>query len=346
MRLYGSTLQNCDFIKFVLMIMVVLEHSIAVTNDNWFNLDIHKNNNLHWVSWTLDQFHIFAFVIISGYIFRYLQVEKNHYPVFGKFIGRKSQRLIVPLLFVSIIWTLPVNAIYFGSSMKEFIWLLIQGPSQLWFLYMLFGVYLIGWQMSKMFEHRIALIGGGMVVLYFIGILGMRYLPNPFQIWRVFIFLPFFFMGFLLRKMDAKGVEECKGTIIRIMLVVGGVSGVLLLMLMKHYINGVFMGAILIMILFFIRIVLSVLAFWIIDILAHNVRWKKSKVIGLGISMSMIVYMFHNQFVFIIIHRLYKITDLYSLIVVCFVGSILLSCLVGTILKKFKVTSYLIGEKV
>lgn len=80
--------------------------------------------------------------------------------------------------------------------------------------------------------------------------------------------------------------------------------------------------------------------------LANKVRWKDSLVIGYGISMSMIVYMFHNQFVFIIIHCLYRIVDLYSLIAICFICSILLSCLFGTIFKKFKITRYLIGEKV
>lgn len=125
----------------------------------------------------------------------------------------------------------------------------------------------------------------------------------------------------------------------------GGILGLLIFLLAKHFINGNIAGAISIVILFFVRIVLSVLAFWLIDILSHNVKWKDSKVIGFGISMSMIVYMFHNQFVFMIIHWLYKTVDLYSLIIVCFIGSILLSCLVGTILKKFKVTRFLIGEK-
>ncbi len=222
MKLYGRTLQNCDFIKLVLMILVVLEHSIAVTNDDWFNLEIPKDSHLHWVSWTLDQFHIFAFVIIAGYIFRYLQVEKNHYPVFGGFIGKKAQRLIVPLLFVSIIWTLPVNAVYFRSGIKESIWLLLEGPSQLWFLYMLFGVYLIGWLMSNLFEQRSALMGVIMIICYFVGVLGMQYLPNPFQIWRVLIFLPFFYVGFLLRKVDANEGDEYLGTRARIMLA-GGV---------------------------------------------------------------------------------------------------------------------------
>lgn len=222
MKPYGKTLQNCDFVKLVLMILVVLEHSIAVTNDNWFNLEIQKDSHLRWVSWTLDQFHIFAFVIISGYIFRYLQVEKNHYPVFGGFVGKKAQRLIVPLMFVSLIWTLPVNAVYFGSGIKESIWLLIEGPSQLWFLYMLFGVYMIGWQMSKMFERWSTLIGVIMIICYFVGVLGMQYLPNPFQIWRIFMFLPFFFTGFLLRKMDANKGDEYLGTKTRIMLVCGG----------------------------------------------------------------------------------------------------------------------------
>ena len=346
MKSYGNTLQNCDFIKLVLMVLVVLEHSIAVTNDNWFNLNIQKDSHLHWVSWTLDQFHIFAFVIISGYIFRYLQVEKDHYPSFRKFVGKKIQRLIIPLLFVSVIWTLPINGIYFGSTIKESIWLLIEGPSQLWFLYMLFGVYLIGYHIAPLMERKTVLIAILLVLCYFVGVLGMHYLPNPFQIWRIFMFLPFFYLGFILRKMDAKEDENQAGVRTCVILVGGGILTLLILLFIRRLLAGHIASVISIVILFSIRVTLSVLAFWLIDILAYKVNWKKSKLMAFGISMSMIVYMFHNQFVFMIIHWLYAYIDIYSLIALCFAGSILLSCMVGTIFKKFKTTRYLIGEKV
>lgn len=346
MKAHGYTLQNCDFIKLVLMIMVVLEHSIAVSNDNWFNLDIQKDSLLHWISWTLDQFHIYAFVIISGYIFRYLLIEKNHYPDFRGFAWKKAQRLIIPLVFVSIVWTLPINSVYFGSKIKESLWLLIEGPSQLWFLYMLFGVYMVAWMISNLMENKTILLGLIMVICYFVGVVGMQYLPNPFQIWRVLMFLPFFYVGFLLRKMDAKKISETLDVKTRIMLVGGGILGLLVLLLIRHFVDGRIASLLSIMTLFCVRFVLSILAFCGIDMLANKVRWKDSKVISYGISMSMIVYMFHNQFVFVIIHCLYKFINLYSLITICFICSILMSCLLGTVFKKFKVTRYLIGEKV
>lgn len=218
MMVKTETLQNCDFIKLIMMLLVVLEHAIAVTNDNWFNLDIQRNDDLHLISWTLDQFHIFAFALISGYIFHYLQVERNHYPLFRDFVKKKAMRLLIPLLFVAIIWVLPMNSVFYGAGFNESLWLLIEGPSQLWFLYMLFGVYIIGWLLSDYIVKLGWLLLPVMAFVYFLGLGGLKYLINPFQIWRVFMFFPFFYLGFMIRR------EDCRNNYARPrLLIVGGV---------------------------------------------------------------------------------------------------------------------------
>ena len=221
MTLKTNTLQNSDFIKLVMMVLVVLEHSIAVTTDDWFHLNLEKNIGLHWVGWVLDQFHIFVFAMVSGYIFRYLRIERNHYPDFKLFAKKKAERLLIPLLFVSLVWTLPINSLYFGSGIKECLWLLIEGPSQLWFLYMLFGVYMMAWRFSETMEKLGLKLLPILMVFYFIGYYGFTRLPNPLQIWRIFMFSPFFYLGFLFRKEDADS-DEKRGKL-RPILVMGGV---------------------------------------------------------------------------------------------------------------------------
>lgn len=94
------------------------------------------------------------------------------------------------------------------------------------------------------------------------------------------------------------------------------------------------------------RIVSTVIAFILVDVVASKINWKDSRFVSFGISMSMIVYMFHNQIIFSITHWLYKDVSLYVLILCCFVGALGVTCLIGTLLKRSRVTRFLIGEKI
>ena len=56
----------------------------------------------------MNSFHIFAFALASGYLFYYLKIEQGKYEKFQSFLIGKTKRLIVPYVFVCIIWVIPI----------------------------------------------------------------------------------------------------------------------------------------------------------------------------------------------------------------------------------------------
>ena len=78
-KIFNSRLADeLDFIKFVLMIIIVLYHSMIFFTGNWFNQSPVVPSNFYSIfSKWLNTFHIYAFTIISGYIFAYIKYERG-----------------------------------------------------------------------------------------------------------------------------------------------------------------------------------------------------------------------------------------------------------------------------
>ncbi len=89
---------------------------------------------------------------------------------FVGFIENKGKRLLIPYVFTVILWVLPIDKLLFNPSIESIInnYVLAIGPSQLWFLWMLFDVFVIvgplrkivlkypivGWMIVLFFQHR------------------------------------------------------------------------------------------------------------------------------------------------------------------------------------------------
>lgn len=107
MTLYDrqTELDNCRFCKAVLMMLIVLYHVILPwAGWGWSGIEPAIDAPLlgHTAIW-LNSFHIYAFVLISGYIYAFLKLEKGKYKEFGEFVKTKAKRLLVPYFFVSIL---------------------------------------------------------------------------------------------------------------------------------------------------------------------------------------------------------------------------------------------------
>ena len=117
-------LDNCYFVKTVLMILVVLYHSILFWGGgSWLDNQpvIFKSKALSILSVWLNTFHIYGFTLVSGYIFQYLKYEKDKYQKFFLFIVNKAKRLLVPYVFVAIIWVIPISCVLFSYTSKDII---------------------------------------------------------------------------------------------------------------------------------------------------------------------------------------------------------------------------------
>lgn len=74
-----TELKNCSLVKIALMLLIVLYHSLALwLPDGWFNQEPYDPAPLlgEIAAW-LNSFHIYAFTLVSGYIFCYVSFERG-----------------------------------------------------------------------------------------------------------------------------------------------------------------------------------------------------------------------------------------------------------------------------
>ncbi len=144
----------------------------------------------------LNTFPVYAFTLISGYLFCYIKYEKKGYSRYVPFLIQKAKRLLVPYVFIALIWAAPVHAWFYGPSDLFEKYVLGTAPSQLWFLLMLFWVFAIFWPISDLAARKP--VDGALTVcaLYCLG----RVLPNIYCISTGFRYVLFFWLGFVIRR--------------------------------------------------------------------------------------------------------------------------------------------------
>lgn len=135
-----AEIKNIGFVKTILMFLVVLYHSVIFWNGNWNVVygPLFAAPHLAKLGTWLNSFHIYGFALCSGYLFCYLKYEKNKYSEFGLYVRNKVKRLLIPYIFVCI------------TLFRKFV--LAEGPSQLWFLWMLFDIFIIVWPLANVLK--------------------------------------------------------------------------------------------------------------------------------------------------------------------------------------------------
>lgn len=201
-------LNSCTFAKTLLMLMVVFGHSCAFWSGGWFSFikPIYESSTIGEIGPFLGTFHTSAFTLLSGYIYYFIRFEKGRYESFGQFIKNKFKRLVLPYIIISVIWVLPVESVFKDLTLSDIVYRFIVAvsPCQLWFLIMLFGVFVFFYVVSNIVRRHITLSILFFVLLYFIGSVLDKYIPNIFQIHNIFKFSLFFCIGFVLRHLDLR----------------------------------------------------------------------------------------------------------------------------------------------
>ncbi len=197
----NKELDNCTFVKVLLMLLVVIYHSCVFWHGDWFTeATIVQPSKFFQVipSW-LNSFHIWGFTLVSGFIFSYLQSIK-HYNNIYDLAKKKFRRLIIPYFFICTVWVIPITQYFDHYPISTLItkYLLGTSPSQLWFLLMLFDLFIIAWLSENIFKknNTTAIVVG--TLSYCISIVGAHFLRNYFQIWTAFQYVPVFILGYSL----------------------------------------------------------------------------------------------------------------------------------------------------
>ena len=337
-----NELSNCNFVKTILMILVVAYHCILYWSGGWFIGNPETSIILSYLAKWLNSFHIYAFTLVSGYIFYYLKHEANKYNRFLPFVANKAKRLLIPYVFVSIVWVIPIQLVFYNSNLKQIInqYVLGTSPSQLWFLLMLFAVFVIFYPLSNFLAKHDIYGSAVVLLLYGIGLILPRFIPNVFQISTALAYIPLFYIGFKIRQHNS--------FILRKIPLIVWIAIDILVFALTQYLSskdGILFTLMHLGSNFILHIVGALMAFIVLQKIADKTNWKKSKIFGYLSKNSMIIYLFHQQVVYISLYSLNNLINPYIHATINFVVSMAVSLLFSFVLMEFKATRILIGEK-
>ena len=325
------------------MLLVVLCHSAAFYGGNWFRVCTvsEVNEVLAILSSWLGTFHVEGFTLISGYIYYYIKYEKGGYQDFRKYVRNKSKRLLVPYITISLLWVIPIGVFFYSYSLVEVIkdYVLGESPSQLWFLLMLFNVFVI-------YDCILTRISVGKIVLVFIlfvgGVVLGNVCPNIFQILTSMKYLLFFYIGCIIRK-RYPDMQSDKMLIFGIMFLLVNLVFFAILNL-EIFVDGIIGKVMALLSRNLCEISGAIMAFLLLSFLASKLRWDNKLFTNLTI-VSFPIYLFHQQFIYVLLWNFQSFVNSYIMCCVNFLFSILASYYISRMLMKFKVVKHLIGVK-
>jgi len=337
-------LENCNFIKTALMLLVVFGHAISLYSKNgWFNqAPATPSLFLTYLSDWIGSFHIYAFVLVSGYIYAYLRFEKNKYDTLLPFIKNKAKRLLVPYLFASACWVVPWQCVFLKTSLPVLIKHYVLGisPSQLWFLLMLFGTFILAFLLSEIINRSFLHCVISALAAYGISVVGSQILPNVFQIWKAFQCLPLFVIGIMFRKYGISSVRRIPNIVwLTVHIALCGLCEYL-----DNYAGLIFKVARLGLNLC-VHIVGAIMAFLILSSIAEKLNLKDKKIYEFLKENSFTIYLFHQQIIYITIMVLNGKVPNIAFVFANFFVSLVASSLIAVVLNQWKVTRFLIGNK-
>ena len=290
----------------------------------------------------LNSFHVYAFTLVSGYLYAYLRYERGKYKRFIPFVCGKAKRLLIPYAFISIVWVIPFELYFFDHSITETIAAFVLGtsPGQLWFLLMLFWVFVIFYLLSDFFRKHSVAGGLFVILLYGIGLIGQSIFANIFQIFRAFMYIPMFWMGFQIRMKWEKLFRRvhCLGWLL---------ADIVIFALTQYLIKqpGVVYLILRMGMEFVLHIIGASMAFSVLQKIAMSVNWRDCSLFRFLSRSSMTVYLFHQQIVYIFVFWFNGVLNPYLHAGVNFLAAMGVSLLIATIFRRFKLTRLLLGEK-
>ena len=337
----NERINNCDGIKAILMLSVVLCHSVSFWTGSWFSAykPTETIGVMSVISGFTGSFHVFAFTLVSGYLFHYLKAELGKYGEYKAFIINKMKRLLIPYYAIGVLWVFPFSCVFFRDTVKENAAGIFLGtnPFQLWFLLMLFWVFLIYWPLSRISAANDVLGLAVSVGLFGVGWAGRHFCPDLFQVWTGCQYVIFFEIGWLIRKYDGRINHKLLGALaftVHIGLFVGR-NYLDIPSKAQEILNLVMQAA------------GAVSAFELLQYPVAKIRENKrtDRFLKILTMFSMPVYLFHQQVIYIVIALMNGRFDPFVTASVSLIGSIAVSVLITLAVTKFKAGRKALGVR-
>ena len=340
----NDDLINCNFVKTILMMWVVIHHSMIFwAGVDWFSESpVYTSHFLRELTLFASYFRTQAFTLVAAYLYCYLRYERGKYAEFVPFCKNKLQRLIVPYIFVSVLWVVPFSVYFFDLSIKDVFvkYVLATSPSQLWFLWMLFDVFLLAWIVSDKLYASNKFAVCMTLFLLLMGLIGGKVFPNVFCIWTACRYFIYFVIGFKIRQYGMGNVQRLS-PILWILLYV------LLYVLMIY--AGDYGGIVGKVFKTLLSIVVSatgaVMAFVVLMEIARKIAWQNNKYFLAFSKKTMPIYLLHQQFIYVSISLFNGVVNPYFNAVINVVVALLGSYSLIFILYRRCYIRKLMGEK-
>ena len=339
------SLRNCNFIKTLLMISVVLAHATLWWGGEWFTSVACPEvlAVLPQIGSYLCSFNIYCFALISGYLFYHLKIERNAYQGYGSFLWKKVKRLMIPYFFITTVWIMPISFFFHHYDFKTILlyYYLGTGGEQLWFLLMLFWVFLFFYPLAH-FSDKHPIYGGMIALLFYgVGLIGGHFLPNVYQVFTGCDYAIFFYLGFLLRKYGFSKLNKVP-SLVWVAVQIGMYVGVYFFS--RSGFEGFIFKALNIGLNFILHIFGALSFFLVLQKLGSRIRWDNKVMRFIG-ERSMVVYELHQQIVFFCIYFLNGLIPPYVHALINFLIAFSLSLGIASLLLLWNPTRFLVGEK-
>ncbi len=192
-------------VKALAMLVIVLNHACALYTGVWFGVPATPCPPLGvFVQW-LATIHVPLFLLVSGYIWAYLKMETAKYDDTRAVLKKKAKRLLVPYLFVGVVWAGPVYCLFYGPASTVEAFVFGDNPSQLWFLLALFWMFALAelmWRARPSLLRRWQLLLTSAVTAYVFARVVYALPLDLFQAARALDYFPCFLFGVWLRRVD------------------------------------------------------------------------------------------------------------------------------------------------
>lgn len=238
---------------------------------------------------------------------------------------------------------MPISVYYFHWDLEYLIkkFVLAINPSQLWFLWMLFWVFIIAWVLNKVTIRKTYLEFFIVAFFYGIGSIGVRFFDNFFCIWSACIYLPFFYIGTRIRRVQ----EIRKLYIENIPAMVWLVLDIFIFMVSQMILSQIQFPGVGLVLGLLTNIVGSISAFMILQKVADKINWSRFSFIGKMITYTMPMYLFHQQIIYFTLNLFNGKVHPYINVLINFTCALMLCFIISTILMRFKLSRLMLGEK-
>lgn len=199
-----------SYVRALAVLLVILGHCVGSTVTDYGGIEFvtaetPMSRLLSFVTAVLYAFHMPLFMALSGCLFR-LTIDRRGLMPFRPFVKGKLSRLIVPFVFVSLLWTIPIKFFCgYWQGTPEVVakqifegQILMLGNSHLWFLQALFLIFVAAWVIERCRLRRRAVVF--MMALLVVSVIGTRMFPGfengLFSIKKAMFHLFWFYCGF------------------------------------------------------------------------------------------------------------------------------------------------------